>query len=114
MLNGWVWVVVTTSPDQRAAALRYVAWMMDADRLAEYARISYRLPARRTALLEPLAAGQSGQPFLDLMQNVILPITDSDSGTLGRLMQEGLIAVVSGERTAEQATRAILSQQPAD
>lgn len=111
VLNGWIWVVITTNPDHRALALQYVSWMMDVERLVEYARAAYLLPARRSAMLEPLVGGQSGEPFLDLIEHAVLPITDSDGGTLARLMQEGLIAVLSGERTAEQAVQDVLTQQ---
>jgi ABC-type glycerol-3-phosphate transport system substrate-binding protein len=111
VLNGWVWVVVTTNPDHRVQALQYVSWMMDVQRLVEVARSAYVLPARRSAMLEPLAGGESGEPFLNLIEHAVLPITDGDGGTLARLIQEGLIAVLSGERSADQAVQDVLTRQ---
>jgi hypothetical protein len=44
------------------------------------------------------------------LSNATLPLGTTTSGTLARAIQSALVAVISGERTAEQAAQEVLAQ----
>jgi hypothetical protein len=67
------------------------------------------LPSQRTALrgLENTAYAT----FVDgLLTRATLPLSDTGGGTPARVMQSALAMVISGQRTAEQATREVIAQ----
>lgn len=111
ILNGWVWVLITTEEEEQAAAIRYLDWMMDIERQAEFAQAIYRIPSRRSALDLGLAGNASIAPYLAMLENPILPISESEAGSLGRLMQDALSSVLALEQTAEEATAYVLEEQ---
>ena len=84
---------------------------MDFDRQAEYGRVVTMLPSQRSALERGIAHSATVQPYLDLLDNAVIPITESEGGALAIAMQEALIAVITGNRTAEQATQDVIRQQ---
>jgi ABC-type glycerol-3-phosphate transport system substrate-binding protein len=108
--NGWMWVVPTSSAERQTTAARFLSWMMESDRHREFAEAIYGLPSQRTAL----------QSLDDELVDVYLlnaiassPATippDGSSGTLARAMQNALIAVITGQSTAEDATRTVIEQ----
>jgi ABC-type glycerol-3-phosphate transport system substrate-binding protein len=112
ILNGWVWVLVTDDPRETAAALDYLAWMMDSNRQATFAEASFHLPSRPTAMQLGLAGDAPLEPILQLLENPILPLSDSETGTLGSSIQNAFASVLQGTSSAEDATQAIISQAP--
>jgi ABC-type glycerol-3-phosphate transport system substrate-binding protein len=108
-LDGWIWVIVTRDPDRQAEAARLVEWMMEIDRQAVYTEQIHWLPSQQAAL-----AAWEQTPFTTLaaalMNNaVIAPAEDSAPATF-RALQNALAAVISGQRTADQAVGDVLSQ----
>src|SRR6185369_9669496 len=81
VINGWMWVVVTKDKDQQALALRFIEWMLDANRLAAYSRQINMLPARRAAM-RTWDAGTFTDLANRLLINAHLPLTGGDSGIL--------------------------------
>ncbi len=108
VLNGWMWVMVTKDKDQQLLALRFIEWMLEADRLATYTRLVNMLPSRRAAM-----RSWDGGTFTDLanrlLGNARLPLTDGDSGTL-RAMENALAAVITAQRTPQEAVEDVLDQ----
>jgi ABC-type glycerol-3-phosphate transport system substrate-binding protein len=112
LLNGWVWVLVTDEPAERAVAMDYLAWMMDSTRQAEFAEASFNLPSRQTAMELGLAADAPLEPILQLLENPVLPLSDSETGTLGSSIQSAFASVLQGTSNAEDATQMVISQVP--
>lgn len=102
-LNGWVWVIVTSDPERQAAAVRYLAWLMDEERHLAYAQAIHMLPSQRNLLSQALPSSVDETLFQRLLENAILPQTATEGGTLARALQDAFIAVLSGESNAEEA-----------
>lgn len=109
-LNGWVWVIVTPDPGQQNLSVQYLNWMMETDFHAEFANVLNQLPAQQPAIIDSLPNTVDPALIEDLLNNAILPLPDSESGTAPRAMQEALAKVINGEATAEQATRDVIEQ----
>jgi len=110
VLNGWMWVLIAQSPEQQQLAVEYILWMLDPLRQAAVAEAVHMLPSRRSALATVLGE-MDNAPYTTLLDNALLPITESEGGTLARTMQDALSSVLTLEQTAEQATEFVLSQQ---
>ena len=109
VVDGWMWVLTTSDADRQTQALRFLNWMLDANRQASYTSVIHMLPSQRTALR------QLGYPeyvtfVSELFDNAILPLTETESGAAARAMQTALASVLTGQRTAEEATRDVLNQ----
>jgi ABC-type glycerol-3-phosphate transport system substrate-binding protein len=110
VLNGWMWVLIAQSPEQQQLAVEYILWMLDPVRQAAVAEAVHMLPSRRSALATVLGE-MDNVPYTTLLDNALLPITESEGGTLARTMQDALSSVLTLEQTAAQATEFVLSQQ---
>lgn len=108
VVNGWMWVVITKDRDQQLLALRFAEWMMDTERLAAYTRMVNMLPSRR-ASMRSWDGGNFTELANSLLANAHLPVAEGDSGTL-RSMENALAAVISGQRTPEDAVQDVLEQ----
>ncbi|MEP6985196.1 MAG: extracellular solute-binding protein [Chloroflexota bacterium] len=108
VVNGWMWVVVTKDKDKQALALRFIEWMSDANRLATYSRVINMLPARRAAM-RSWDTGAYTELASRLLANASLPLSTGDSGIL-RAMENALAAVISGQRTPEEAVSDVVEQ----
>lgn len=112
ILNGWVWVLVTDDPREAAAAMDYLAWMMDSSRQAAFAEASFQLPSRQTAMQLGLAGDAPLEPILQLLEYPVLPLSDSETGILGSSIQSAFVSVLQGSNSAEDATQTVISQVP--
>lgn len=110
ILNGWMWVIVASDPQQRALAIEYISWMMEAERQATFAASINQLPSQQNALTLELSNRVDIEPYLEMLDNAFLPTTESEGGTIARLMQDALSQVVTGQRTAEDAVNAIINR----
>jgi len=112
--TGWVWVMVAPDPAQQDLAVRYLNWMMQPNFHAELSTTLNQLPAQQSALEDSL--GEEIDPIFinDLLTNAILPLPDSEGGTVPRAMQEALVSVINQELTAEEATQRIVEQFATD
>jgi hypothetical protein len=109
-LDGWVWVMVTPDPRQQDLAVRYLNWMMQPDFHAELANQLFQLPAQQSALENSLPNSVDPIFIESLLNNAILPLPDSEGGTVPRAMQEVLGEVIAGDLTAEEATQQLVEQ----
>jgi ABC-type glycerol-3-phosphate transport system substrate-binding protein len=108
VINGWMWVVVTKDKDKQVMALRFIEWMLEANRLANYSREINMLPARRAAM-RLWDAGTFTDLANRLLANARLPLATGDSAAL-RAMENALAAVISGQRTPEEAVSDVVEQ----
>lgn len=108
IVNGWMWVVVTKNKDQQVLALRFIEWMMEANRLAAYSQQINMLAARRAAM-RLWEAGTYTDLANRLLANARLPLTDGDAGAL-RAMENALAAVIAGQRTPQEAVNDVVEQ----
>ncbi len=107
MLDGWMWVMTTSDADRQTRALRFLNWMLDADRQRQYTQVVHMLPSQRTALRQ-----MSDTAYIDfvntLLANATLPLAQSESGAAARAMQNALASVLSGQHSADDATREVM------
>lgn len=109
VVDGWMWVLTTSDADRQTQALRFLNWMLDANRQADYTSVVGMLPSQRTALRQlgyPEYVTFVGQ----LLGNAVLPLTEAESGAAARAMQSALATVLTGQRSAEEATRDVMNQ----
>ena len=100
--------MVTKDKAKQALALRFIEWMLEATRLATYSREINMLPARRAAM-RSWDAGTFTDLANRLLANARLPLVTGDSGVL-RAMENALAAVISGQRTPEEAVSDVVDQ----
>ncbi len=110
LMNGWMWVLVADEPERQTAALRFINYMMQAENQTAYASTIAWLPAQRQALLTSLPRGINADLYTQLLDNSLLPLSDSDGGTLARAIQDAFVAVLNGEDPTV-AVETVVSQQ---
>jgi ABC-type glycerol-3-phosphate transport system substrate-binding protein len=110
LLNGWLWVMTTTDANQQALAADFLTWMMDADRQGKYLRTVFMLPSQQTALRNWDDTSVDIDRVDEMLGNATLPLAANEAGTVARTMQNALVAVISGERTAQEATQDVIDQ----
>jgi ABC-type glycerol-3-phosphate transport system substrate-binding protein len=110
ILNGWMWVLVASEPEQQDLALRYLNFVMQPENQTAYARTVDMLPSQRPALLALLPPGANAELYTRMLDNAILPLGETEGGALARALQENVVAILNGERTAEEAIELILTQ----
>lgn len=109
LLDGWMWVLTSADSEQQAIAMRFLNWMLDVDRQGHYNEAISMLPSQRSALRQWEDANYA--TFIDsLLSNASLPISDSASSATARVIQSALASVISGQRTAAQATQDVINQ----
>lgn len=113
-LNGWVWIMVTPDPTQQDLSVRYLNWMMQPEFHAELSNELKQLPAQQSALVASLPDSIEPVFIEDLLSNAILPLPESEGGTVPRAMQEALIQVINGDISAEEATLDVVEQFASD
>lgn len=109
-VNGWMWVIVTSDSDRQLPAGRLINWLMDANRQGQYARRLGLLPSQLEALQNYPFAGLESDMMIELLQNAYIPVIESESGTVLRIIQSALAAVLRGDTTAAEATRDAVNQ----
>lgn len=108
VLDGWVWALVTSNPEQRTLALNYINWMMTPDNQAAIARAAYHIPASATARRQALTDDSYASFIEALLENVVIVPTDSNDASL-RALQSAYMSVLTGEKTVEQAVEDALA-----
>jgi ABC-type glycerol-3-phosphate transport system substrate-binding protein len=108
-VDGWLWVLTAADSDHQAAALRFLDWVFNPQRQAAYTWAIRMLPSARAAFRTwgtPPYAQFTG----NLLNNAVLPLTNNDGNATARAMQSAFVSVISGERTAAQATQDVANQ----
>lgn len=110
ILNGWVWVMVTPDPTQQDLSVRYLNWITQPEFHADLSSELNQLPSQHSALMESLPSRIDPLFIEDLLSNAILPLPESEGGTVPRAIQEALISVINGEKSAKDATIDVIEQ----
>jgi len=114
ILNGWSWTLLASTPERQSAAMRYVAWLMEAARLAEFSAAAAQIPALPAARQHESTLAREDMLFYQsLLEAASLPFSQAESGALTRAMHDALISVIDGTRSADEALR-WLSEQVED
>ena len=107
--DGWVWVITTSNADRQALAVRFLNWMLDTARQGQYSSTIHMIPSQRAALQT-----WNGSAYIDFVQQVLghtlLPLSDNEGGAIARAVQNALVAVLSGESTAAEATTDLMER----
>jgi len=109
-LDGWMWVIVTPNVERQALALEFVMWMMEAERQSAYNQMIGLVPSQRGALRRWGNDAAYSEFIAELLEHAIILPPSLRSGTLARVMQDALVAVVSGESSAEAAAQSVMAQ----
>jgi ABC-type glycerol-3-phosphate transport system substrate-binding protein len=110
ILNGWMWVVTTNNVDRQVVAGRFLNWMMDSTRQAEFAQISRTLPSQQSAL-QTLDRDIVPVDLYDAILNrAIIILPEPFTSTSARVMQTALMSVLTGESDAAEATQSVIDQ----
>jgi ABC-type glycerol-3-phosphate transport system substrate-binding protein len=110
MLDGWMWVLIASETEHQDAAIRFLTFLMQADNQAAYASTLNLLPSQRTILIETLPTAVDSDMYLNLLDNAVLPLAESEGGPLASSLQEAVEAILKGDQTAEDALR-LLDEQ---
>lgn len=110
LLDGWLWVITTPNPDRQAIAARFLDWMSQIERQSRYSQAIHMLPALRGALRQAGINAAYGDFITQLIGNAVLPQPEIASSVLARAIQNAFSAVLSGQRTAEDALQDVLNQ----
>ena len=111
LLDGWMWVLVTTDAEERQLVIDYVTEMMSAENQVQAAQALDLVPTRRTVLAQSLPDGVDVAFYRNLMSNAKLPISANEGGTLARALQEAFSSVVTLEQNAEAAAEEVIEQE---
>ncbi|MBZ0287713.1 MAG: hypothetical protein K8I30_08865, partial [Anaerolineae bacterium] len=109
LVDGWMWIMTAKDADRQDAARRFLEWMFDAGRQGAYTRAIAMLPSTRTAMRSWGTTSYSDFAG-DLLANAVLPLDSAESDATARAMQNALVAVISGESTADEAIQDVLDQ----
>jgi ABC-type glycerol-3-phosphate transport system substrate-binding protein len=102
--HSWVLVLVTDKPDRQKAALGLIEWFLSTNNNAAWNNINKSIPTRDTAY-QQLADDDPYWVFLTEQLNTTRPqpgFTGYDQ--IGRIIQQAIQQVISGEATPEEAT----------
>ncbi len=109
LVDGWMWVLVTNDAVRQNAALRFLDWMFDPARQTAYTQSINMLPSRRAAMRQweqPAYATFAG----NMLAGALPPLDENGSSAAARAMQNALVAVITGEATAEEAAQGVADQ----
>jgi maltose-binding protein MalE len=107
VMSGWMWVMVTFNPEQQVNAMRYLSWMLEDARHAELAISVGALPSQKSLFRAALRNRDLAVFYEQLLDSAYPPLITPNDPFI-RALQTGLAAVMSGERTAQEALETIL------
>ncbi len=110
ILDGWMWVVVTSNIERQTAAVRFLNWMLDVERQGHFTQLTHLIPSQRDAVLRRWEAVPYNEFVNNLMDHAVIPLIGGGGGVAARAVQSAFAAVLQGQRTAEEATQDVLDQ----
>lgn len=106
ILDGYMWALTTSIPEQQDAALEFLSWMMRVDQQAEYTESLGVLPSLAPALRIWSKNAYTDQISAWLPESIILPVEQRDNPAAVQL-QAAFASVLNGT-SAEQAVQTAL------
>ncbi len=111
LLDGWMWATTAASGDRQAAATRFLNWMFEVERQAELTQAAGWLPSQRTARR---MQSQPNTGYLNFANGLLLnaspALSESLSASTARVLENALLAVISGQRRADEAVQDVVNQ----
>lgn len=104
LMNGWLWVLLTSDLDKQAQAQRLITLMMDTDKLVDLADATNMLPSQQRALRV------LDDPYIDTIRELLpnaVYVGDVANNAAGAALQTAFEAVLNGTAPAEAAETAI-------
>lgn len=104
MTRGWVMVLVTADPSRQNEALSLIEWFLSTENNVAWNSLNMTIPTRSSAY-QQLAGDDPYWSFLVEQLNTARLLPDfPDYDRIGRIIQQAVQQVLSGEATAEDAT----------
>ncbi len=105
-LDGWLWVLTTTDPDQQEQARAFLTWIMGASQQGVYTEAFGILPSQSLALRL-----WDNEEYADFAQDLIgsarILSSAQRTGSAAMALQEGLTAVLEGASASASADAAL-------
>lgn len=102
--RGWVLVLITTDPDRQDMALNFMEWLLSTTNNAEWSRVNQLIPTRDSAYQQIAGEAIYWQFLADQLNSARPQPRFPGYDRLGRIMQQAVQDVISGEASAEEAT----------
>jgi ABC-type glycerol-3-phosphate transport system substrate-binding protein len=109
LVDGWMWIMTAKDASRQDAAQRFLDWVFDSGRQGAYTRAIAMLPSTRAAMRSWGTSSYSDFAG-NLLANAVLPLDNTESDSTARALQNALVAVISGERTAADAVQDVVDQ----
>lgn len=109
VLNGWVWVIVTSNSERQELSTTLIEWLLTAERQREFTSALGILPSQRSVL----RAGWRDKLDVVLLDQMLMNGVSSATPDVSELalLQLAFIAVMNGEQSAREALTRIEEQQ---
>jgi maltose-binding protein MalE len=104
LMNGWVWVMVTSAPEQQEIAVALLDWLLLDTHQIEVATALSTLPALPVALSQVVEDDADLALYTTLIANAHLPLTEGEGDAFSRALENAVVAIMRDERTASEAT----------
>ncbi len=105
--TGWAFAIVTADPVRRAAAVRWIEWMMQKERLALWTRAAQRIPATRGALALAVEPAEYAAFLRNLLERAVVVNLSPKQAEAWR---NAITAVWKNQAAPEEAARNFLTK----
>ncbi len=102
--HGWVLVLVTSDPARQKAALNLMEWLLSTRNNATWNQINRSIPSRDSAYQQLADEDPYWDFLLELLKTAQPYPAFPGYDQFGRVLQQAVQQVISGEATAEEAT----------
>ncbi len=106
--GGWAIAMVTPDPNRQGVVMMLLDWLIAPDRNGAWSQAAGYLPGSRSALREWELSNTDRTTLRGLLDAAVLPPPSTAMETVGRVIQEAVVAVLRGRATPEQAVDAAL------
>ena len=106
--GGWAIAMVTPDSARQNVALMLLDWLIAPDRNGAWSQAAGYLPGTRSALREWELSSTDRMTLRGLLNAAVLRPPPAAMETVGRVIQEAVVAVLRGRATPEQAVSAAL------
>jgi ABC-type glycerol-3-phosphate transport system substrate-binding protein len=108
LVDGWMWVIVTPSPERQVQVSRFLNWMMDAGRHSSYAQAVMMPPSQRSALRRWQFPGLDTSLLSSLLADSVPVQPTGGVSSQARALQSAWLDVLTGRLSAAEASAAAL------
>ena len=106
-LDGWMWVMISDSPQTQAAIADFLEWVMLPERQQDLTAATNTLPSRRDVLLD-IDTNRFDTELLDqIISNGVSPLTDITITTAMRSVQSAVASIIIGDADADAALESL-------